>query len=51
MNIFLLLNITRPDRQVSDYGGDAVQESFTGIFAFFDSFRCILIGLFTGVWC
>lgn len=51
MNIFLLLNTTRPDREINKYGGDAIQESFTGIFAAFDQFYCIIIGLFTGVWC
>jgi len=49
--IFLVLNITAPDRTVANYGGDAVQETFTGIFAFLDSVRCIFIGLFTGQWC
>ncbi len=51
MNIFLLLNITAPDRKVANYGGDTVQDSFTGIFAVFDQIYCIFIGLFTGVWC
>ncbi len=51
MNIFLLLNITAPDRKVANYGGDAVQESFTAIFATLEAIRCVFIGLFTGVWC
>jgi len=53
MNIFLALNITRPDSKVGKLGesGDTFQDSLTGIFLAFDQIRCIFIGLFTGVWC
>jgi len=49
--IFLALNITRPEREVSSFGGEGVQQGFTNMFAFFDSIRCVFFGLFTGVWC
>ncbi len=49
--IHLLINVTKPDRELNDYGGDAVQEGLTNLFATFDSIRCVFIGLFTGVWC
>jgi len=49
--IFLVINITKPQRQASDFGGDAVQESFTSIFATLEAIRCIFLGLFTGNWC
>lgn len=55
MNIFLVLNITRPDPEagVGSLGdsGDTIQDTFTGIFAAFDQIYCIFMGLFTGVWC
>ena len=49
--ITLVINITKPDRTVSNYGGDAVQDSFTGIFEALEAIRCVFLGLFTGNWC
>jgi len=49
--IILAIETTAPNRTVSGYGGEAVQDSFTNMFDMFDSFWCILAGLFTGVWC
>lgn len=49
--ILLAIETTAPNRTVQKFGGESVQESFTNIFSFFDSFWCVLAGLFTGVWC
>ena len=49
----MVINITRPESGVGKLGGsgDTIQDSFTGIFAAFDQIICVLMGLFTGVWC
>jgi len=49
--ILLAIETSAPNRTVTGYGGEAVQEGFTSIFAFFDQIQCVFIGLFTGVWC
>lgn len=52
MKLFSLeITIERPERTVTGYGGESIQDTFTGMFAFFDQVRCIFFGLFTGVWC
>lgn len=48
--IILAIETKAPNRSVESYGGEGVQESFTNVFGFFDTFWCVLAGLFTGVW-
>ena len=48
--ILLAIETKPPQRSVESYGGEGVQEGFTNLFGFFDSFWCVLAGLFTGVW-
>jgi len=48
--IILAIETTAPNRTVTGYGGEAVQEGFSNIFNIGDQIQCAFIGLFTGDW-
>lgn len=48
--IILAVQTTAPNRTVTDYGGEKVQEGFSNLFNIGDQIQCAFMGLFSGQW-